>query len=1539
MTRVDGTNVPDSSGDGAASYKLEELVAQGGMGEIWRARDPKFDRELAIKVLRTDRNDDSGLILRFDREADLAGALEHPSIPPVHDRGVLPDGRKFFSMKLIQGQTLAALLKQRRSSDEGLGKYQEIFRQVAEAVGYAHSQGVIHRDLKPLNVMVGAFGEVQVMDWGMAKRVGGAVSCEEETKTDRVDHPDDPALAETFVPGDTDVSQVGHVMGTIPYMPPEQARGELDQLNQRADVFALGSMLCEILTGSPAYSAGNHEDLLAQASQGDLSGVLSRLQDCGADAELVSLAMSCLAVNPDDRPSDASAVAKAMEEYEASVQARLESERIERAAAEVKVLEEQKRRRVTRLLYSAAIGLLLVGSAWAIIYANNRAEAIRLEAIQRTQEKQLESELQNTLNSADEELKLLSGKLLDKQQYAVLARDLREWESHLERVQSALTQAQSLIDNSGLTVSSELSNQLEQLRDRWKLSEADYQLGKRIETIRIDAASMKTDGKYDPTTQLRDGYRQLFIEQEWDQLDAEELSPAIRRCRTPWLWVRVGDAYASALHPTEDAEESARLRVALMSCDPGPWQDQFRGADWGKPNATILKQLAGDPQVFEQSPELIRSLTRWLRRLGEKEAATTVLEQATLRETRDIWLWMDFAEVAEDWQVKWRCYSAVLALHPSNSAAHNNLGVQLVTHDRLEDAEREFRTAINLDSKHTIALSNLRRVLTRSKRFEEAEREIRAAINLNPTFALPHLDLAELLMDQDRPKEAEQAYRAAIDLDPKLIEAHVNLGKLLSEENRLDEAEREYRTAIKVKPKLATTHYNFGVLLEKLNRVEEAEQAYRTAIQLDPEDVSAHMNLAILVADEGRDEEAERLLRTAIDFDPEDVKAHFNLGRLLNKLNRLEEAEQQLKVAIELDPDLVEPHITLGILLSEQGRTEEAEQALRAAVKLDTQDALAHVNLGSLLQDLNRFEEAEREYRTALTLAPQSVPPHLNLGSLLLSLKRFDEAEREIRTAIQLDPAGFRSRVMLGSVLIHQGRLQEAQQAVVELKQQSKNDQQTILALLELGDVVSEGSENMGPRGGTLLLSVTIYRSVHELAQKLTDVDSNNVEALRSLVVSHKKLGELKLQFGQPVLAIDSYRRAVKAGERLIAEDAENVQAQRDLSGVYIGLGDVHLRQLGQSAEALGSYRHALEYSKKVAEKKPNSYQSLHDLTTSYNRLGETQLRLGQTEESLSSFEHGLVSSDKLAKQNPDDRLARFNLLVSYEKLGDVQLQLEKLDKALTYYQQSMEISKKLADEDRENAKAQRTLFISYDKMGNVQLKLARPDKALASYLTGLEITEKLANQAPNSTQAQFDLVTSHYKLGEARKALSDYTESAKQYEAGSVVLRRMIERGMNVEISRQQLAILEAKARSVKQADVALGDWTALLEQPHASLPALLDMRAIEFARRNRFTEAAQAATKLRELSNAAKGHLYNAACVYSLCAAAMKAEDGEELSDEQTKLRQQYIADALATLKESIAVGWDDFEHMQGDPDLAVLRNFPEFKKLIPLEAQPRP
>src|SRR5712672_180369 len=226
--------LPEFSG---TRYILQEFLARGGMGTVYTAEDKTLNRRVAIKIL--DSSDLHGALEeRLLREARVLAKLEHPGIVPVHDAGTLADGRVFYVMKFVEGSRV----DQSVASVSSLPERLRLFLRICEAVSFAHSRGILHRDLKPSNVMVGAFGEVLVMDWGLAKilRQDSAGRFEETVSSPE---PLSTAVAEDTETQVTSATQDGMIMGTPGFMSPEQAQGKSSSLDARSDIFSLGKLL------------------------------------------------------------------------------------------------------------------------------------------------------------------------------------------------------------------------------------------------------------------------------------------------------------------------------------------------------------------------------------------------------------------------------------------------------------------------------------------------------------------------------------------------------------------------------------------------------------------------------------------------------------------------------------------------------------------------------------------------------------------------------------------------------------------------------------------------------------------------------------------------------------------------------------------------------------------------------------------------------------------------------------------------------------------------------------------------------------------------------------------------------------------------------------------------------------------------------------------------------------------------------------------------------------------------------------------------
>jgi eukaryotic-like serine/threonine-protein kinase len=650
--------MPASAGD-AGRYQLLGEIARGGMGVVLKGRDVDVGRDVAVKVLLEKHRDNPEMIRRFIEEAQIAGQLQHPGIVPVYELGRLPDARLYIAMKLIRGRTLAALLEDRADAGEDRPRYLAVFEQMCQTMAYAHSCGVIHRDLKPSNVMVGSFGEVQVMDWGLAKVIGrGGVADEDRSLRGRADMEPVRTLR---TGSSTDESRAGSVLGTPCYMAPEQARGLLDTLDERADVFGLGAILCEMLTGLPPYTGPSGDEVYGKAARADLAEALAGLDSCGAEAELVTLAKSCLAAAPRDRSRDAGVVAAAMTAHLAGVQERLRAAELARARAESRAAEERKRRLLVAGLAASLLALAALGGGgglWLTHQRATRAEAYAREATEAMHEASL---LLGRARAAPEE---------EMTPWAEATQAARRAEALVTRPEVAPDLRREILG---------LVSMIDRERDRAEERSKDGRTLERLASIHADIALHLDFGRAD---------REYATAFQAYGIDVGRLPPADTGARIAaapiaaemvdaldqWAFIRRGAN-------RRDASKARLLSAVAKAADPDPWRCRLRDAldqeatDRKRARATFRELAATAPEEALHR-ESISRLAFALGHLGERERETALLRRAQRAHPEDFWINHDLARSlmgAGQPDEAARFYSAAVAIRPRSQLALRSL--------------------------------------------------------------------------------------------------------------------------------------------------------------------------------------------------------------------------------------------------------------------------------------------------------------------------------------------------------------------------------------------------------------------------------------------------------------------------------------------------------------------------------------------------------------------------------------------------------------------------------------------------------------------------------------------------------------------------------------------------------------------------------------------------------------------------------------------------------------------------------------------------
>lgn len=789
---------------GHPRYKVLGEIASGGMGLVLRVHDADFDRTLAVKVLLEGQRGSEAHERLLD-EARITGRLQHPGIPPAHEVGRLADGRPYFSMKLIEGRTLAALLAERTSPRHDLPRFLKVFEQVAQTLAYAHAQGVIHRDVKPLNIMVGAFGEVQVMDWGLAKRIVAKARAAEAPATVCAAAVAGPSNAVVETAGvDLDATDLavadgrtrhGAVLGTLAFMAPEQARGEVERLDARCDVFGLGALLCAILTGEPPYRQRGMAEVWRAAREADLADAWSRLDDCGADDELVRLAKTCLSPSSDQRLDDAGQVAARVADYLASVRERLEQARVAQAQAEVQAGEERKRRRLAVLLAASVVALVAGGAAFGLWYANDLAhreqDRIRAEAEITSRRDYLTHEVSAALREADNLRDRLQ--LNDPRQASLFLSELEQWRTLLADAAAALKRAETLAAGDRDLLPADVSNEMIVLSQDIARDEAQRRLAVKLDRIRFEASSPVAGGDiqiWRAAPKLSQAFREAGF--DFQNAPPEQIAERLRASDIRLPLVAALDFWALV---TRDGQLRRLVLSLARRADPDPWRDRVRDPESWR-DRDQLEALISDVDFARQSPQLLASVAMRLRLVGGD--APAFVRRALAHHPRDFWLFFELGHASQDPVEQIGAFRAALAVRPQSAYAHYGLGVVHYGQGQLELALASYQRAIELSPDSPGAFNNLGLVLQELNRPEEALAAYHKAIEIDPENAPANVNLAGALQSVGRLDEALSYATAAVELDPNYAAGHVNRGAVLRMMNRMPEAIASFEAAVKV---------------------------------------------------------------------------------------------------------------------------------------------------------------------------------------------------------------------------------------------------------------------------------------------------------------------------------------------------------------------------------------------------------------------------------------------------------------------------------------------------------------------------------------------------------------------------------------------------------------------------------------------------------------------------------------------------------------------------------------------------------------------
>jgi tetratricopeptide (TPR) repeat protein len=926
-------------------------------------------------------------------------------------------------------------------------------------------------------------------------------------------------------------------------MPPEQALGDIDRLDQRSDVFGLGAILCEILTGEPPYRETDG-DLVRQAANASLDGAHERLRACGADDSLVALCIECLSPARRARPESAAEVAERVGAYLTSVEERARQ-------AELRAAEARYRHRTTLFSTAATLVILvLVAGAW--IWNQNQVRERREE----------------TLQNIAAAMSAASG-ALGQAQAKEDGLDLALWDAALASAENVRSLTQ--LEDVEMATRTEADALFEQVRrERLAASaetarlERDRTMLARLETLRIptdeDVRVYGWNGR--EARRLDEAYAAAFADYvEGASLLELSLENALADLRRGDIEVELAtslDHWAMARDALRgghavDAGPTARLRDLAQRLDSDdPWRARLRALlPAAEHEGERLRALAGEADFSSLTPAGCRVLSVALSWAGDKEASVSVLRSAQEAHPRDFDLCFRLGLSLEQldeprWEEAVATYRIAHAVRPGHAEVLHRQGLAHLDHlRRYVEAERVFR---RLDAKQP-----------------------------NDPHWLGHLAIAVDL--QGRLEESMELFEQCLAIDPNEGFNHKRIGSAYYRRREYGKAREHFERALKLIPQDAGTHTNYGNVLGRFGDIDGSEKHQRRAMELEPRNKKFLNNLAETLGVLGQFEEAVELCHRSLKLDPNEPNTHANLGNILQTQGKAAEAIACFDRALQLDPDFVKAHNLLGNTFEDLGRTEEAMAKFVQALELKPDYPQALYGLGRCHVEKGEIQAGIEKYREALKLEPMMGVYHANLGFALLISGRPDQAidsfERGLEFGVGPNEAMVRSA--LGNALVKTGRTEEA---VANL-----------LSALEIAPELKEAVGGLGAAYlnlGRLEEALPLLRRARDLAPDEAAIHNNLGTALirsgelEASIESYRQALELDPGFYLAHLNLSEWFRAAGRVNEAIASCSEALRLAPDFAPAHAKLG-LLLANQGRHEEAIASLRRAIELDPRFA--------------------------------------------------------------------------------------------------------------------------------------------------------------------------------------------------------------------------------------------------------------------------------------------------------------------------------------------------------------------
>ncbi len=948
---------------GFGRFHVRRELGRGGFGIVYLAHDALLGRDVALKVPRAEVLVNSEWRARFRREAQAAAGLDHANIVPLFEAGEAGPVC-FLVSAYCPGPTLAAWLRERRDPVP-CAEAASLLIALADATAHAHARGVVHRDLKPANILLVRGGVVSVVWSGdtQSPTHHSPLTTHHSRLTTHQPKITDFGLAKLLDSEPAaEPTRSGAIVGTASYMAPEQAAAGQEAVGPAADLYALGAILYELLTGRPPFQGESDLEILLRARADE--PVPPRRLRPGVPRDLETICLKCLEKEPPKRYAGCATLAEDLRRF------RDGRPILARPVGRLARAWRWGRRNPREAVLAALVSVLLLGGAAGAWLAERRRA-----------DQQAERHFQ-----AGQARARAAGAL---RQIASL-QQVFLWDEAKE----LLRRTEQDVLEAGLE---DLGPQLEQAR-------RDLDVAERLD--RICMGRSLHVGKPPNGAESAAAFRAAFREYGLDVAagDAALLGRQVREAAIREQLVAALDEWS--LREPDPAVCRQVLAIA-RAADPDPWRDRFRDpevrADW-----QALARLAEEADAKRLSPALLASLGNLL---ADRPEGIVLLRRALDEHPRDFWLNFGLAHAlarqdsSDLGEVIARCRAA-LAVRPAG-AVYNFLGNVLVQNKDPAGAIRAYRQAVEREPQLRAAYASLGHLLRDSGDLAGAIRVYRQAVERFPEVADGYYHLGCALHKNQEPTEAIRAFRQATDRNPRHAKAYSNLSAVLAEVEDWEGTIRASRQALNLNPKLTLAHFNLAQALQARGDLAGAVGAYRQALASDPQFAPAHVNLGNALKAGGDLAGAIRAYRQALEIDPQLATAYLNLGEALRESQDLAGATRAYRQARASDRRDANPRGALAVALFQQGRFAEAQLAARGALELFPADSPVRQSVNAYLQACEqRLEPLTAKLPAVLRGAAQAADAaeQLSLADLC------QHGQKRYAAAVRLYAAAFAAR-------------------------------------------------------------------------------------------------------------------------------------------------------------------------------------------------------------------------------------------------------------------------------------------------------------------------------------------------------------------------------------------------------------------------------------------------------------------------------------------------------------------------------------------------